>query len=360
MKTFFMLRGRRKFIIAGLTGFLTTFLIHPVASVLAVDKQIDRRTYSDTIENQYYLVFCARGGSPTGHAFIIWGVEDNNKLISAPNSLDLNQENLAFCSEIRDERLRDIAREESTKKQATRGGVSITNLSGKGSHSYERSSGSYNEHRMSEYYSKNCDKLLEAHSQISIAQINANKEVAIAEIQSNRDKYTARLQSEDFRYGQNTQRRIEEGKNRANVTTSIAGTASNLISNVVSANVERKKLALERKRLDVELEIARLNADPNLALLQNWGLKRTSCNGSVVSILIDGKEYCAKPVKGLSVGNYAYIRAEDRLEPISESPNPLNANNSNPQPSPEQVPQSPNLVNTNTNSNPQPTPETGL
>ncbi|MUG92096.1 hypothetical protein F7734_06345 [Scytonema sp. UIC 10036] len=83
MKTFFMLRGRRKFIIAGLSGFLTTFLIHPVASVLAVDKQIDRRTYSDATENQYYLVFCARGGSPTGHAFIIWGVEDNNKLISA-------------------------------------------------------------------------------------------------------------------------------------------------------------------------------------------------------------------------------------------------------------------------------------
>ncbi|MEI8289916.1 MAG: hypothetical protein WCH99_10620 [Verrucomicrobiota bacterium] len=34
-------------------------------------KQINVATKSE--ENKYYLVFCARGGSPTGHAFVAWG-----------------------------------------------------------------------------------------------------------------------------------------------------------------------------------------------------------------------------------------------------------------------------------------------
>lgn len=82
MKSFLMRLSRRHFVLAGLSGFFSVFLINPVTSVFAADKQVDRRTYSDATGNKYYLVFCARGGSATGHAFIIWGIEDNRRFVS--------------------------------------------------------------------------------------------------------------------------------------------------------------------------------------------------------------------------------------------------------------------------------------
>jgi hypothetical protein len=46
----------------------------------AAVKTIDRRTASE--EKQYFLVFAARDGSVTGHAFVVWGTEDNQKTMS--------------------------------------------------------------------------------------------------------------------------------------------------------------------------------------------------------------------------------------------------------------------------------------
>jgi hypothetical protein len=50
--------------------------------VLAVDKKIDKRTYTDATGSHYFVVFCARGGSLTGHAFVVWGSEDNRQRMS--------------------------------------------------------------------------------------------------------------------------------------------------------------------------------------------------------------------------------------------------------------------------------------
>jgi hypothetical protein len=51
-------------------------------TVGAVDKTIDKRNMTDADGNNYYIVFCARGGSRTGHAFVVWGVEDRQRRLS--------------------------------------------------------------------------------------------------------------------------------------------------------------------------------------------------------------------------------------------------------------------------------------
>ena len=50
-------------------------------------KEIDRRTASDT--NDYYLVFCARGGSITGHAFVVWGMNDRQRQLSSQQAFGM-------------------------------------------------------------------------------------------------------------------------------------------------------------------------------------------------------------------------------------------------------------------------------
>lgn len=61
-----------------LLSFTLTVLICSTALAAESDKatvkKIDRRNASS--ENRYFLVFCARGGSLTGHAFVVVGKED--------------------------------------------------------------------------------------------------------------------------------------------------------------------------------------------------------------------------------------------------------------------------------------------
>ena len=45
-------------------------------------KNVDLRNASFAEANAYLVVFCARGGSATGHAFVAWGVEDEEKVVS--------------------------------------------------------------------------------------------------------------------------------------------------------------------------------------------------------------------------------------------------------------------------------------
>ncbi|MBW4473832.1 MAG: hypothetical protein KME45_26155 [Stenomitos rutilans HA7619-LM2] len=69
----------RNLLLAGLTALITSVLAQPVLPVFAADKSVDQRTYSDYTNNKYYLVFCARGGSSTGHAFVVWGIQDSGR-----------------------------------------------------------------------------------------------------------------------------------------------------------------------------------------------------------------------------------------------------------------------------------------
>ncbi|MGI0485854.1 hypothetical protein ACN4EK_10485 [Pantanalinema rosaneae CENA516] len=97
--------------------------------------------------------------------------------------------------------------------------------------------------------------------------------------------------------------------------------------------LEKEREITRREIKKLELEIAKLQQqqptspvlsnDPNLALLKNWGLTSVPCGGSVVSILIEGKEYCTNAAAWLSTGIYRYDQTADRLEPISQPGPPL-------------------------------------
>jgi hypothetical protein len=50
-------------------------------------RKIDARTGTDADGNNYYVVFCARdsdnSSAKPGHAFVVWGIEDNTAAISS-------------------------------------------------------------------------------------------------------------------------------------------------------------------------------------------------------------------------------------------------------------------------------------
>ena len=72
----------RNLLLAGLMALLATTFVQPMLSAFAADKSVDSRTYSDQTNNKYYLVFCARGGSSAGHAFVVWGIQDSSRGVS--------------------------------------------------------------------------------------------------------------------------------------------------------------------------------------------------------------------------------------------------------------------------------------
>lgn len=66
-----------------MTRLLSTLLALALsAPCLAVTKQIDARNASTADKSAYYIVFCARAGSQTGHAFVAWGTEDDAHAVS--------------------------------------------------------------------------------------------------------------------------------------------------------------------------------------------------------------------------------------------------------------------------------------
>lgn len=117
--------------------------------------------------------------------------------------------------------------------------------------------------------------------------------------------------------------------------------------------IKKEKIRADAKTKEIEAQIkleelrARNNADPNLAMIQSWGLTVTNCSSSAVSISMDGKQYCTNAANWLNAGRYQYIRAEDRLEPMYQLSQPLNTNTNS------QIEQDYEKINTNTNSQPQ-------
>ena len=62
-------------------------------------KTIDLRT--EHARNSYYVVLASRGGSATGHAFVVWGVEDARRHRTTVRALGLHPENSgANCSSL--------------------------------------------------------------------------------------------------------------------------------------------------------------------------------------------------------------------------------------------------------------------
>ena len=61
-----------RMLIAIVFAALLTCIVSPCD---AATKSIDKRTYSDRTGNRYFVVFVARGGTPTGHAYVAWGTQ---------------------------------------------------------------------------------------------------------------------------------------------------------------------------------------------------------------------------------------------------------------------------------------------
>ena len=56
------------------TKILTIACLYVAATFLTAGEMVKQINVATKSENdKYYLVFCARGGSPTGHAFVAWG-----------------------------------------------------------------------------------------------------------------------------------------------------------------------------------------------------------------------------------------------------------------------------------------------
>ena len=116
---------------------------------------------------------------------------------------------------------------------------------------------------------------------------------------------------------------------RQSLHTLIRGGLEGLVTYFGSrADVEKEKIRADVRirEIEAQIKIAEMqarNSDPNLTLIQSWGLTTTTCQGPVVTIVMDGKQYCTQVTGWLNTGVYTYIRAEDRLESASQSPNPI-------------------------------------
>jgi hypothetical protein len=118
------------------------------------------------------------------------------------NPIGLDASDLAFCSEVRDVRVREAAAS-SQRNEDLRvntnfdfGYARLIGVHGdsQGSGRTVNSSSSSREIAMSDYQFRNCDTLLRTAGEVTVAQIDANARVAIAQMQADTARYNADIQ----------------------------------------------------------------------------------------------------------------------------------------------------------------------
>ena len=70
---------------------LIAFLLALIPGSAQVLQTLDLSTLPG--REAYYVVLAARGGSSTGHAFVVWGIEDDRRKMSSVEALGLYPEN---------------------------------------------------------------------------------------------------------------------------------------------------------------------------------------------------------------------------------------------------------------------------
>lgn len=66
-----------------------------------ISKTVDLRTqHSRTSRSSFYVVLASRGGSATGHAFVVWGVEDARRRRTTVRAFGLYPDSSATCSSV--------------------------------------------------------------------------------------------------------------------------------------------------------------------------------------------------------------------------------------------------------------------
>jgi hypothetical protein len=174
-------------------------------------------------------------------------------------------------------------------------------------------------------------KQAEAEAQKAVSQDAKEAAIRVAEIQ-----YDALQKMTESNNATSIEKaRIEAETRRRELRSQNQNTIVDAATRIILALIDRD---VKKSEIDAQIQISREksgigsnpspNSDPNLVMLQQWGLTPTNCGGSIVSILIEGKQYCVNPHPDLIVANYQYNRATGRLEPLSSSPNP----SPNPQP----------------------------
>jgi hypothetical protein len=220
--------------------------------------------------------------------------------------MGLTSQDMAFCAAVRDNQLREATTQNSAKNWGANLSINIFSALGGGGSGGVNSSSTSTASRnfeMQNYAAKNCDMLLQQAGQVSIADINANKDVAIA-----------RIQNEGHKYSEDTKRIIasmglqaHKDDNKTQRIGIFGGIGAQIATALIGAGVEKR-------RIEATVQIASITADPNLALLQKWGLQQIPCMANGVAILIDDKKFCTQPTNWLTAGTYRYNRAGDQLE----------------------------------------------
>jgi hypothetical protein len=192
-------------------------------------------------------------------------------------------------------------------------------------------------------------KLLES-GKIKMEELRQNGETKRVEIvQQNLLAITLSNNETQIKLGEQNLRAVESNNwavvevQRIKKDTTLIETGITVLSNLfggnpqvqvarIEAETERKRIDNERLRLELEAKKQELEAkkqeqpkviqDPNIVLLQSWGLASVSCSASTASIDISGRQYCASATDKLVAGRYAYNSSSRRLQRVDPLPVP--------------------------------------
>jgi hypothetical protein len=276
---------------------------------------------------------------------------------------------LQFCTSTRNELIDNTRKRfESQDYSASGSGeVSFKKLSGsaKFDAQFKRQWDNFDHNVKQQYENRNCEEVMRQWGAVSIADIQANASIAVEKLELEGNKYSEDTKRIIGTAQEQTKREINSGDTTRTIITHGAGILSTIFSGGNEVEKERIRAATEKKRLEQELEIAKLrneteklrilgNApgaaerrlieqepslqarapgvlgnDPGLALIQSWGLSSVSCSVSTASIDISGKQYCANATDKLVAGRYAYNPATRRLQRVDPLPAPAQPSDPN-------------------------------
>lgn len=276
---------------------------------------------------------------------------------------------LQFCTSTRNELIDNTRKRVESQDYSASGSVevSLKKLSGSAEFKAQIKRGweSFDHNIKQQYENRNCEEVMRQWGAVSIADIQANASIAVEKLELEGNKYSEDTKRIIGTAQEQTKREINSGDTTRTIITTGAGILGTIFSGGNEVEKERIRAATEKKRLEQELEIAKLrneteklrilgNApgaaerrlieqepssqarapgvlgnDPGLALIQSWGLASVSCSAATASIDISGKQYCANATDKLVAGRYAYNPATRRLQRVDPLPAPAQPSDPN-------------------------------
>lgn len=234
----------------------------------------------------------------------------------AANPLNLNQADLAFCSQSVANYAKAV-RSSSSSSSSGYGGVGYGIVGVNAGYS-DSSSSRYKENIESQFRSRNCDALLNASSRVTIAQIKANADVAIAQLNAESQQYDSDTQrliaSLQLQGVVNTNQTNLAGIVDTNATNvQVAGinanaSTTNTLIGAIGGIIQTSIVASAQNNQPTQQQSPPPVSDPpvtdsRVAMIQSWGFTLAKCSSSTARISIDGqKALCVLPVNGIKSG----------------------------------------------------------